>query len=794
MSFANLLNANKRLTKYPLEVGKGTITTLTTTTITTDTINASDGLITLNDNVFISGDLYGVTEVISANGRFLGDVLIGGITGQDPSAQLHVIQSGTTNAFLVHDEVNDQTPFVINQSGNVGVGVTNPEYKLVIGGVDSNITTGPNQIFKTNVDDYPLISVVPYAHDDMSILFDASPDAKSSDVGSNFGIKKNGDKMKFIYDSGVTFAGSISWNNGLVLDTSGNVGINTDVPAQALDVNGNLRVRYANFYVDDSTLRLNCDHDVDNTTWIQFKKENAGSHGANDHLDIIHGTTSASVSCRGDNDLLLNVASTGNVGVGMGAPTARLHVLQTADSTVFRVDDATTDTTPFIIDHNGKVGIGTATPTQLLDINGGEVYISSDNQGLTFLGGARIYKKSGNGIKIIPHNDNNGIEFTNKDEDESWMQLRSGKIGIGTDTPLSKLHVVNVGVTDCFRVDDVASDTTPFIVAHDGKAGIGTATPLAAFHVINLGVTDCLRIDDEASDTSFFRIDENGLVDVNNTGVGVNMSIYDANEDAQLRLRSSESNAAKTQNIEFKGYGNSLSYLKHSIDASNFVTLDWEKSDGTKIWQSSTNGSPQYLQAYGDLGCTGSLYLKNSDSSKWELETGTTGLDFVYNDTVASTLSQLGGVRRKVDNFSTTQTLSGSNEIVFFDGLPGGGVTCSLPSIASYTGQQYLILNDDSAQNVVLAGDSGETINDSAYKTMSTGTQVLAINDGSTNWKAITLSLLAKNDLESQNEINELREEVRDLKEIVRTLMQKNSGIDVKDDDKDDEETPAGWF
>lgn len=61
----------------------------------------------------------------------------------------------------------------------------------------------------------------------------------------------------------------------------------------------------------------------------------------------------------------------GDVYVGsLNAPVARLHVLKPDAGAAFRVDDEAADTTPFLIDGNGNVSIGTTAPGQKLSVNG----------------------------------------------------------------------------------------------------------------------------------------------------------------------------------------------------------------------------------------------------------------------------------------------------------------------------------------------------------------------------------------------------------------------------------------
>ena len=96
--------------------------------------------------------------------------------------------------------------------------------KLAIDGVNSS-SAGPHIQITTTADDYPLFVVLPYTHDLVRIYFDAYEDdvSKSSDVGSNYMISKESDLFSIKYDSGIAQGAAITWNDGIVLDTSGNV-------------------------------------------------------------------------------------------------------------------------------------------------------------------------------------------------------------------------------------------------------------------------------------------------------------------------------------------------------------------------------------------------------------------------------------------------------------------------------------------------------------------------------------------------------------------------------------------
>lgn len=59
-----------------------------------------------------------------------------------------------------------------------------------------------------------------------------------------------------------------------------------------------------------------------------------------------------------------------NVGVGTLTPQAKFHVLQDSNALLLQLDDTPNDSTPFIIDSTGNVGIGVVNPSQKLEVNG----------------------------------------------------------------------------------------------------------------------------------------------------------------------------------------------------------------------------------------------------------------------------------------------------------------------------------------------------------------------------------------------------------------------------------------
>ena len=91
------------------------------------------------DNGIITLDGSAPNGTVESNLRFDGSILSvdGGIISSSSTTTdlVRINQTGTGNAFVVEDETNvDNTPFVIDNSGNVAIGATGTSNKLdVIG-------------------------------------------------------------------------------------------------------------------------------------------------------------------------------------------------------------------------------------------------------------------------------------------------------------------------------------------------------------------------------------------------------------------------------------------------------------------------------------------------------------------------------------------------------------------------------------------------------------------------------------------------------------------------------------
>ena len=133
-------------------------------------------------------------------------------------------------------------------------------------------------------------------------------------------------------------------------------------------------------------------------------------------------------------------SSTGNLGLNTTQPTAKLHIQQSGSQDALRIDDEASDSTPLIVDSEGKVGIGKKIPTKLLDVNG-EVAIAgplSVTQTSALKGNVGIGTAPGKGALKLTVAGDTAISGALSVTQTSRL---NGNVGIGTAPGAEKLKV-----------------------------------------------------------------------------------------------------------------------------------------------------------------------------------------------------------------------------------------------------------------------------------------------------------------------------------------------------------------
>ena len=302
---------------------------------------------------------------------------------------------------------------VINgTTSNVGIGTTSPSYKLDLG-VSNGMRLGSLNIV---------------------------------DGGSQIAI--NSSLLRIYSGTGVklSYFNGTSIVDGLLMNSSGNVGIGNTSPTQKLDVNGNIKISNNN-----SLMFRNAANNAD-ISIIQLTNTN--------QLNL--GTTSSSapsvIALHTNSAERMRIDANGNVGIGTTSPSTNLHVLGNS----FSVNPSV------IITHNPGFS------PEFIELSAG----AFDGGGIVNVGSTSsiIFKRDGN---------------------ESMRINGSGNVGIGTSNPLAKLHVAGTSalVSDFANID-VTNDAIYMggknysgMYLEDGVASFGYS-PVGDFRGVRANYTE----------------------------------------------------------------------------------------------------------------------------------------------------------------------------------------------------------------------------------------------------------------------------------------------------------------
>jgi hypothetical protein len=307
----------------------------------------------------------------------------------------------TTNVWAVSTDGSERLR--VDASGNMGIGTASPGARLEVLMTRTSSTSG----------------VALYLNDNVS-----SPQTdgvyKSIRSGSNGGVSVS--EIRFLEtdgtnnNTGIAFATqstASALTERMRINTNGNVGIGTTAPSTKLDVNGTIT----------GTSFSGAGTGLTGTASININ----GTVGATTATTGSFTSLAYSTTLTGGSGIV-NLGSgqfykdaSGNVGIGTTSPTVPLYV----------VGGSTTGFTPGII-------------TQFTNsVNSGCIQIGSAPSGSGTLCGLRITGDTGGGTSYDTYRNVGGSPFHAffVNASEKMRIDASGNVGIGTSSPVSKLHV-----------------------------------------------------------------------------------------------------------------------------------------------------------------------------------------------------------------------------------------------------------------------------------------------------------------------------------------------------------------
>jgi len=269
-------------------------------------------------------------ESAEGNLPFMGQFSLGGTTNdlgigvRSSSGQIHFF-TGNADAFT-----DANIRMSIKQDGNIGIGTTEPDYKLDVNGnvhLDTIYLDSHDAFYKTGSDNY--------------LAFWANP---TWDGAAGYLMKSDPDATDY----------SHSWmwkgSHKMVIDTGGNVGIGTISPISKLEVDssGTEIVRFSSQSgnsggeIGRGSIGLDFFNQVNNPGVLLTAIENSVSTYQSKFAISLRGSTDSAPVER------FTISNTGNV-----QTDGTLQVDGTGDTTIA-----------------GNVGIGTTSPTRILGIGG----------------------------------------------------------------------------------------------------------------------------------------------------------------------------------------------------------------------------------------------------------------------------------------------------------------------------------------------------------------------------------------------------------------------------------------
>ncbi len=594
------------------------------------------------------------------------DVALGGTTSTAPfffdvSAEMLALTNTTSgDSFRVNDQASDSTPFVINASGSVGIGTTSPTYKTEIVDTSGGTTLSLLQI-KNNSTSTNTGSTLRFVNDTTSNTTGAGlaylTSKRLAGGATDFDMQTyNGTTMGsriYIDGTGNVGLGATTLNANFVSNGRTNRFSNqypeyrwryingTDLDWRKIaDISlGTGSYRAASLQVDVINANTNYGHTA-NAIPMRYYVSAFRSGAVEDDSDT------GSVSGPYADYVRLVKTSIGVYELQVRSNTNYKHlefitrVISELGSTVTYQDSPTAGSvagtiytaTPTHTDTfsnayvAGNLGVGTANSTvtwvgiaaatssrsQMRFTSSGGVNPSSPSNGDLWWNGTNLYFFDGSSsVDILAGGSGGGSLFTDGGAityltsvtDNFSLGGSSSSSPFYYDVTNNLLTLTNTTGGLSFRINDEASDTTPFVIDASGNVGIGTLTPGAKLDIagaaslisntsgdITINPSSGLLSLSGSSLSNVLNANLSGNLIVNggSVGIGTTSTAYTLSVDGNGLWIDNPLNIGRTQ-ISTIGNSANNGYVRGSIIMSRDADISFDGTNWQKTGGSSTD-------------------------------------------------------------------------------------------------------------------------------------------------------------------------------------------------------------
>ncbi|MFZ2226409.1 MAG: hypothetical protein WAZ78_03435, partial [Candidatus Moraniibacteriota bacterium] len=316
----------------------------------------------------------------------------------------------------------------------------------------------------------------------------------------------------------------------------------------------------------------------------------------------------------------------GNIGIGTTAPSARLQVVGIDSSnSSFAANIAGATGTGLIVTNSGNVGIGTTSPGAKLEVKGD-----------VFIGKAMVADPINVPQLTTQSNYGAGIILKNVKTDASDIR----NWAIKTDGyAYGDLHFRQ---SNALGGEPVSAGTSRMVISNSGNVGIGTTSPVTKLHVLTSTTNDGGIIQNTSAGNGYsaplFIAGTNAATTVSNVSIEA-LTVAGANADMYFRTGGAGVGGFGTARMVIKNDGNvgigttgPLAKLQVNSTRSNTVSVanaaawigDGPWGTGLVI-QSMVNGAGSGNVALQNMGSTGSVYDLILQPNGGNVGIGTTG-------------------------------------------------------------------------------------------------------------------------------------------------------------------------